>query len=63
MIASCTSGPDNSKAISDAIYKNDTPLIIAAKAGKIRAVKFLLDNGADVNKRNRYGKSVIYYPY
>ena len=49
--------------INSAVYKDDAPLVIAAKAGKIKVVKFLLDNGADVNKKNKYSKSVLFYPF
>lgn len=39
----------------------DTPLILAAKKGRMEAVKILVDAGADVNAIDNYKQSTLYY--
>jgi len=37
----------------------DTPLIISCKKGNLNIVKLLVDNGADINKKNKYGDTPL----
>jgi len=38
---------------------NDTPLIIAARGGRVELLRFLLERGADVNFRNKPGQTAL----
>ncbi len=38
-----------------------TPLMDAAKAGNIEIARLLIDNGADVNAKDRNGRAVLHY--
>ncbi len=45
--------------INDTDNNGDTPLILAAREGKLTAVKAFLKNGADVNIKNLKGESAL----
>ncbi len=39
--------------------KGNTPLLLAAKGGKMEVVKILLDNGADIKHKNKKGETAL----
>ncbi len=43
------------------LFKGVTPLMLAARGGNLDIVKFLLNQGANVNKKSNIGKFLILY--
>uniref|UniRef100_H3CAR1 Ankyrin repeat domain 22 n=1 Tax=Tetraodon nigroviridis TaxID=99883 RepID=H3CAR1_TETNG len=42
-------------------HSGDTPLIAACRRGNLRAVQYLLDNGADVRASNKKRRTALHY--
>ena len=47
-------------ALDSENIRGDTPLIKAAELGRKNLVQIMLENGADVNKNNRRGRTALY---
>jgi len=43
------------------IYNANTALILAAQSGDLLTVKYLVENGADINAQNAFGGSPLYW--
>ena len=43
------------------IYNSNTALILAAQSGDLLTVKYLYENGADINAQNAFGGSPLYW--
>ena len=50
----------NSFAVNE-VYKNKTPLMLAAESRSVKLVRFLLDNGADVGCCNTVNRTALHY--
>ncbi|KAL2682070.1 hypothetical protein IWX47DRAFT_161920 [Phyllosticta citricarpa] len=59
MLESILRWQDNSMINEPAGVRGSTPLHIACAQGRSRVIKILLENGADVKERNRYGERGI----
>jgi ankyrin repeat protein len=53
--------PDISLVIEETDAYNDTPLITASKLGNVKIAKFLLDNGANYEAKNKFGYTPLMY--
>ena len=45
----------------NAMYENKTPLMIAANKGRLEAVKYLVEKGADINTKGYEGRTALWY--
>ena len=43
------------------LFKGKTPLMYAASGGRLEVVKYLVNNGANVNDKDKDGKFSIHY--